>query len=532
MYASVHRKKQKAARITSWSLYSFGTHVTADSIGLTWTDLRGKHHATWEDVMDFYSVIPEESKGSTENILRYEVVSHSGEILRFAPHWFNYEELRDRIAERAVNANIAILPDGSRGWEVNGARPMDLPVTFTYDQARLRAQSRKATLQMLCRTALFLWPTVFIVASWHYLYLGFPPSFSIGLLLGFVVTLFFYGVTLFSGAQEIWQWWRGLRARRETRERMRRGERFEASGNGLTFYQDGEARFAPWQSITGYDFVVKSQPGGDGLFERIVNTTTNAKAPVCRIRTVDGKEFPLTNRLSQFPLLQRLLRRYAPDAIESQIAANSKEALGGVSSRWTGGEEGKGSRVFHLHTRSNNVMVFGMGIWGAVIFGMGFVRSSQEFQSWGTPIMYLVGSLAFAGALYLGVTIFKSRLELSDEGLTLINVTQRQRVPWGTVHRVDTEGHLLVLILDDDTKISLYHTQYAYGSEIRGQIEERIRPFQKRAAQGDVPTVHEDQAGIPTPSAERFAISDDSQEQRGETLYGRLGGTGATDTGR
>jgi hypothetical protein len=466
--------------------------VTADADGLRWRDWRGWHDVPWEDVTDYYDELPAHAPGRTERVRNLVVVARGGDILRFNPHWLHAEKLRSRIAERAVNATPVNALGQSGLWMAHGARPADFPRTFAYLERDLKRERWQAATTTVIVCCLFLAPSVWMtswllgmmdanLARMVYLFTrqtSLAVAFTLLSLLplGFVVPF-------------LWHFFVSEGARRDTRARSRRGESLVATADGLTFYEDGEGRFAPWESVVGYHF-------GSALQSKdpLAMLAFYVRARPCHVRTTDGKRFVVTNRISGFPLLQYLLRRYATEAVEEQWEENNREALGGVAARWTGGEEGKGDRVFSMRTRNlrNALVATIVGSLFLLIAAADVVVVSDDMRRKGVgadEIAFLVLAmvpLAILCTVGLALIYWKNRVTLGAAGLTDYGLGGSRFVPWAAVRKVESVSGTLWLEVEGEKPLAIRPAAYAYGSEIARHIEEYRRPHSRRSVQADV----------------------------------------------
>jgi hypothetical protein len=455
--------------------YGLWNYATADATGLRWRNWRGAHAVRWDEITDFYEVLPRFSAGRNTVILGGEVATEDGRKLFLPITWKDRDALRRTIAERATNATAALQPDGSRAWFPLGARPADFPATFGYDPEAIRRERGQAAGVVAAICALAGVP--FALAIGTFLNVGLARHPLALLILLSITTLPLLGL----GGMMLWRLARSAKARRDATRRAENGERFEVRADGFTHYAGGEGRSASWESVVGYDF---ASP-------KIVAPLLEL-APVCRIRTEDNREFTFTNRISRFPLLQYLLRTRATEAVEARHANDQKEALGGVAVRWTGGEEGNGDRVFHCRTRTMRTGILLMGVFSliAVTGIILFLTRATGDPNPDRPSRWLPNTyalFAIPGLTFSLLTFYTRRLILRKDGLATQFAGKERFIPWADITDVREENGQLHIAVARGKPLLIAPTTFAYGSEIRERLEEYRRPFLRRVAQADVP---------------------------------------------
>lgn len=486
------------------TLNGFLLYATTDTNGIRWRNWRGTHQASWSDIADFYEVLPQSSSGRSQHLLGSEVITRQGEKLFIPLDWHQREQLRQQIATRSLRAAAPLTEDGSRIWLAQGARSADFPATFTYDLQALRKEGRYAIGLTLFLTLLCSIPVGLVLTILAFLNFRNPAIILIFLLIFTIPALILGGITLLRAI-------RSAQARRDARTRASLGERFEANQEGLTFYTEGEGRTIPWNLIVGYDFVLP-----------LPSSPVLAKAPVCRIRSADSREFQVTNRISNFPLLQYLLRSWSPDAVEARKESEQKEDLGGIAARWTGGEEGKGDRIYHCRTRATRTQLLFCGLMcltlvAQLIFVMmdwlrGRNPGSHDSPKWFQSLLF-VAYLPICA--YTALRFWTERIILRKDGIVRHFARRETFLPWAEVADIRDEGANLIIEGIDGKKISFTPSQYAYGSEIKERIAEYRRPYLHRVTQADVADVPLTMTAPPSPVA---------QEKENVQIMGRVNG--------
>jgi hypothetical protein len=252
---------------------------------------------------------------------------------------------------------------------------------------------------------------------------------------------------------------------RDAKERQQRGERIVAAQEGLTIWQGDDARFVPWSAIIGYEFPLNFWRSGNGKY---------AIRP--RIRTASNAEYSFSTQIEDYPLLIMILRTFATDAVEYKRSQNEKEALGGVAALWSGGEEGKGDRVFHRRTRTVQLSSIFIGF----LFAVAVLASIQLPRLSDVGIYGLF--LSVPVALFLGFSFYLSiaeylreRFQVGTTGITYINKHGKARqLGWDEIAQERIEGNAISLEGKNGEKIQLDTSRYAYGNELPTLLVERI----------------------------------------------------------
>lgn len=436
-------------------------YITADRIGIRWRNWQGTHKVPWNEVSDFYVTLSSSITSNTAT-LDGELVTSGGQKL-FIPHsWKHSEELREIISRNATYATAPLQPDGVWAWLIKGTRPADFPVNFRYDLEEIRKERQQAVLLLLVELLTGIVPVGLGILS--FLHITLPVIQKIlNPIFTQVVT-----PTIVASGIILWRWFPSARARRDAQERATQKQQFEVCADRITFFTDGERRTASWDSLVGYDFArcYRSSPLLD-------------PAPICRIRTADNREFVFTNRLSQFTLFQHLIRTKALEAVEAKYENEQKEALGGIAARWTGGEEGKGGRIYHCRTRKNRS-------WLATLTSLALIQTltfttSLCLHSFTTPDLFqgtisVFCLLSVPVSIYFCLYYFTEKVILDSEGITRCFVGRKMHILWEAVTDIHEKGIQLIISSGDGKQIRLTPLGYSFGSE----IPERVTAFYAR----------------------------------------------------
>lgn len=468
-------------------------YARIDAQGITWRNWRGTYRARWDEITDFYEVLPKASAGRNPLLTGSAVVTQSGDTLHIPLDWVHRDVLRKRIVDQAINASVPHTSDEAGIWLPQGARLADFPVTFGYDKTLLRKERESAVRWILAGVLPCLIPCALAVAVLFDLNIASSP---IGLLIVLGILLLpVVGILIYLGLK----FRRSQQARRDALARAERDERFVANAQGLTFFMEGEGRTLPWDSIVGYDFALPTP-----------TAPTLEPAPLCRIRSADGREFQFTNRISQFPLLQYLLRNLAPEAVEARKDNEQKEALGGIAARWTGGEEGKGDRVYHCRTRTLRNSMAIHGFMGGLGLVMTIVRIIEWLTSAPRPvpqpglhwIQFTVYLFFLPVFVFSALRYMTEKIIFRKEGIARRFARTEEFILWEEIKEVREEGGFLHVQGKNGQKISFIPSAYAYGSEIKERIAEYRRPYVRRVTQADVPDSSFSHTILPTPAAQ------------------------------
>jgi hypothetical protein len=411
--------------------------IEASTDGLRWRDRRGWHSVAWDDVTDFHEVVGRRSSDGTSAVVRIE----SGEEMRFDASWTNAATLRLAIAERAHHADPARMPNEQRAWTTRGARPAELPQVFRYSAFRLKQHRTGNIVGMMIVVGLF---AALGIAPW---FVSSKPPLSTGVcILMSVLCLGGVFVPILGMRREWWQL-------TEAEEMARRGEEFQVTATGLSFRREGENRFVTWEDITSYQF----------------------RRYAFVIHTAQGVELRGDYRLSQYPVFCEIVRKYATEAVEENLANNQREDLGGIAARWTGGEEGAGDRVFHFRTRSMRVLV--LFTWMVALMGLlpTILQSILDLPRADARIAFPISGILTASAVYATWRFRAARLCIGREGIARHLPFRTVTLRWEDVVRSSVEPQHIFLEGTDSTTIQLNTMLLSYGSEVAPLVQEHLK---------------------------------------------------------
>jgi hypothetical protein len=445
------------------ALYAGQNVVVADADGLRWrawrrwTPNQAWQSCPWEDVTDFY--VEAGAKGdSFGGGIRVE--TRDGHLLTVGAEWTQTTRLGEYLVERAVHADDARRLDGRRALLPRAIRPASLPITFEYRADALHKLRRGTLLSGLGAVAFFgtILGALAVVASSRGRVDGPTPWLVFGGL--FLLVAFLLG----------WQVYGVLREVSRALVHAAEGRKLVASRDGLTCWQDGESVFLPWGAIIGWEFA----------FEATHKGASNPPPTGVRIRAENGREVILNSLAGNFHLLRLLLREYATEGVEYNLTRNEAEALGGVARRWSGGEEGKGARVFHVWTRANLKILGSLALF-PTLFGFLALQSWFRFRSLDglEPLLWFTALLC-ALPLFQVYWMAVARVEVDRDGLTRVGPRGRRTFLWDEIARYNVEGGIF-LETRDGRRIEFPPALYAYGSELPALITENVARFRRAA---------------------------------------------------
>lgn len=438
----------------------FFRQIIADEHGLRWQESWGRdwQEATWEAVTDFYfeRSNPEDATISPLNIICFQ----DERILTFSASWSNYKQLHQCIAAHSANAETARLPDGTIGWAMRGTRPADLPASFSYS-SEVIGKLRKRFHQ-----AIFLHSSLFVLLTVYMIVIAIVAGPSMLLLL---YPIILYGCYV---AAKLLRKPKRERRFREAEGRAARSERFEATQDALNIWQDGEKQVVHWSDIIGYDL------------PRFINYPDD---DTVRIRTVSGKEFSFTSLMTGAVLFVETLPRYAHDAVLYRRGRNEKEAIGGITLRWTGGEEGKGNRIFHQRTRyarrnlfRNWVVCLSLVLYCGAAF-LSFMLYALSRSDISHILLWFLGLFVVGGATGAVVTLVRAtrryycdRVIVCKQGLQVIIGGKETDLSWQDIVHHQSDRWKIYLTHKDGAILTLDIFRYAYGNELPDLIRENM----------------------------------------------------------
>lgn len=447
-------------------LYGMLSRVIADEQGLRWRiwlpwkpTLKWRT-ATWEEVRDFYVTVPR--SGNT-----YHIETDGNPTLTLDANWETMVPLREAITEHAVAASAARDLDGNLRWMRKGMRRADFPITFSYSETKLKTRWLGLLIGSISSILLC---TLFAVSV--LLLLLFIKE--IAAQPGAVGSLVFYAVlAVISAVGFGWVLYQQGSIFRDAKQRRLRGERIIAEADGLTIWREDDARHIPWETIIGYEFPLNYW-----------NSTRGKNRVTPRIRTDNNAEYTYSTLIEDFPLLTMILRNFAKEAVEYKRDQNEKEALGGIAARWSGGEEGKGERVFHRRTRTLQISIWMIGFFfvTTILCAIQLPQSSEN----GVYGLFLAVPAALALGLFLYSMIIqyqRERFQVGAEGVTYINKNGKaSQIRWDDITQ-EQIGHYAISLGDaNNNRIQLDPTRYAYGNELPALLTERLAD-RRRAAE-------------------------------------------------
>lgn len=294
--------------------------IIADERGLRWRGLGRWQSTAWDSVQDYYDKLPP-SNGKSAGLK--SVVETRGGCLKFDRDWSGTAALRASIERRAASAR-------ARTWGVLGTRPEDdWPRVFHYNTS-----DNRTSLWYISGCLLLLYGAILSRALPRTVGWVQELGWGLGLapLLVMLAVVFSYSLIFWVAA------FPPLEAKR------RKHQRITVSPSRLRFEDGDRAIEVPWSDVSDYflaSFPAKIAPGY-----------------LCRVVTNAGS-FDFTAAVSEARLLRIIVSLYATEAKTRQwCSPDGDDLLGGQHSRWSGGCEGVGERVFHYRTRTNRAMLW------------------------------------------------------------------------------------------------------------------------------------------------------------------------------
>lgn len=426
--------------------------VIADVHGLRWRYWKPWRFdstwqsCTWSEVSDFYLATNSNGAASVHGI---HVKIGDDRLVTIGVFWTKLARLREYIAEQAIQVEIAKDVDGNRAMLLHGIRPADLPLTLDYDVGALRNQ-RRGTILSYVGISLFF----FTLLGGFCLTLVFTVKESSGLAAALVLG----GLCLFVLALSSWQAWCEVKDIDQATEWASEGRKIVVTREGMTLWQEGESSFIPWETVIGWDLA-----------------RCPYKHPMLMVRIVleFGREVIVSSRISRFALLYPLLRMYATEGVEYRITHNQANAIGGISQRWSGGEEGKGARVFRALTKSGFAGLAALLMLPS-LFGFALIRTWIQLHTLeGMEILVAFTAVLLIFPLIYLVWLLIGRIEVDKTGLALTNLRGRQTANWEEITRYNVQ-HGIYLETSGGKKLEFSPISYAYGSELPALITENI----------------------------------------------------------
>lgn len=431
----------------------FFREIIADEKGLRWKEkFRGEWQtASWEEVSDFYLEPPQRLQ--LYSVPSYSIRFHDGRTLTFSAGWKNYRELAGTVAYHAKSES-ARRPDGTIGWELLGTRPADLPVSFAYSEEYALEVQKAIDRRVLTRVAIF--GGVGIIAVLIH------SSSMVSSMIGPLLIPLINELAHRPSKKQV----------SEVKRRSQLGERFDVTNETLTFWQNGEPYSMLWSDIVGYDEPVFSvRPQEDTI----------------RIRTITGKEFSFTSRMQGAATFAKIIALHAREAVAYRRGKNDQEALGGVDIRWTGGDEGKGDRIFHQRTRSNRKQL--LLLWSIPLIQLIPFFLLLKYGPLAIVLLLLV-VIFMITALPKTYRYFRDKVVIAKDHIQVVQHGKETILNWMDVVDLETTPtHLVVSGKDRKTgefkSLQLVTNDYAYGNELPDLIRERMewgRAAAERAA--------------------------------------------------
>ena len=375
--------------------------IIADTSGLCVRRFGGWKSVRWEEVSDFYEVVPVRSGRRAGSGTRFVLEMPSRKI-GFSSLWSNAERLREKVAQNAVNSRAA-------EWEIKGTRRADpWPRTFGYNTWENRWAPR-------------IWLKLFVV---FVVYLFVKPALQLAVtahVIGWTVTLVIAGayVLLVGSLGLIFL----LPLAQYRASNRRKSEQITVDLDGIVF-NDGARRVeAAWAEVTGYEVA-----HGSGVMTQLA------------VETQHG-DFDFLSSLKEAGLLKAIIQRFAIQSANHKWGLPvGAEALGGEAARWTGGKVGAGQRFYHYRTRTNRAVLLGITALSVVslllvmcsTFGwLPGAASPGASPSAGTVAAF---GIAWGAGLALGWRAYlQNGIALDDGGLTQRMVFGSRYLAWEQV---------------------------------------------------------------------------------------------------
>ncbi len=415
--------------------------IVADGEKIMWRGLGRARGARWEDVTDFYFV---RVKSST----KYSVQTPEGHLF-FDGSWTNTAELADFIPCHALSAR-------SREWEPREARS-DVPWPRVFDYASFENRWVLPLMPLLG----LVYPFVMLMGKGAK---GPGVVQSVGeirALYGWpMAALLVLTSTLMLAAMPTLIFTLSFRTARDAR--ARRGERIEATPEGITWTDGSRSLASTWDEVQVLR--VQRLPG-------------LARHPIFHVETTHGN-FSFSGHISRSALLKSTVQSHAinaePATWDLKIREADERPVEHVS-------EHGAVKVFHYRNSLNRALLWFVALFPALpILGTLVSNWSRSFEEGFTPqplpwLPTLLGSALFA---WLWWRMRHAAILLSDEGIAQATWRGVRFVPWSSIHKyfhTPETYWLSVLGTDAQGQAQTLRFWISIGSleELRDEIQRR-----------------------------------------------------------
>lgn len=439
--------------------------IIADDWGLRWRGLGRWRSAEWDNVQDYYDKLP--SKSNRISSGPEMVVETSAGRLTFSREWTPHQAIRDVIEQRATCAR-------AKSWGVKGTRPEDdWPHVFHYD-----TRDNRTTLWVLSGCLLLLYGMMLGRAIPKTVEWVRELGWGLGLapVLVMLILLFTYSLMFWVGA------FLPLEAK------QRKHQRITVSLSHLRYEDTGRTFEIAWRDVSDYflaSFPAKIAPGY--LYRVVTNTGS----------------FDFTAALSEASLLRIIIPLYATGAKTKQWRSHDDfDLLGGQRSRWSGGCEGVGERVFHYRTRTNRAL-----LWLFAFFAL-IPLIPFAVDPWlGLPIRDDTGAIlttcALMGAAWLW-TFWRyqtARVLIDSRGIIQNTMQGTRCVAWDEVQDYYKSGSDMFIygnIVSTEGRVRFW-LGIADAEELQDEIARRAVHSQSREWK-EAKSAKEEAEGVPAPA--------------------------------
>ncbi len=423
--------------------------VAVNGFGLCWRGALGRMRCVrWSEVNDYYEL---SSSGKT-----YSVIETSAGKLRLnsiVDNASQREALRRFIQAHATQAR-------SKEWDVQGARPEDdWPQTFDYNTSDYRFMKVAPfvmpllILLMVCMKAgtnITRVPQTFIE-----IFKSSGPVVGVLFALTTLVILSLYPLMIMAMLPSP----AALRARRQ--------QRITATLDSIVFEdaQIGRRLEATWDEITEY-------------FTTLDASQVKIKSVPRHVVVTAQGEFDFMRGIRHGTRLRAIIRRYAVNAQTKKWQHRgdvSTTALGGETSRWSGGAPGVGQRIYSYRTRLNRALMWLPTFMALVaplrvyLAQFGMVRNPE-------PVFDIVFAVLMCSLPLWGWwRYYAASIRIDEAGITQQTWRGPPFIAWDAVeeyHKSGEESYVFGNVLGAGTRIRFW-LSIADAEELKEEIARR-----------------------------------------------------------
>lgn len=424
-----------------------------DERGLRWRSIRRERTATWNEITDFY----EKPTGKGRLLSVVETLAGKLTLNDFLDDSADLLLVRETVQSHATSA-------ASTRWQTKADKAaIPLPKTFVYKSSewwvmRIMLAGLYLAMPLMMLLAKSGSPTagwnnlIAMLRDFYALY-SWPMVALFCLTMLAVCSMYPLMFTAMIGPQM-----------RATKARLR--QRITASERGLTFLDDNVFLEAAWEEC---EYSRENLPG-------------RLSRPGLYVVQTPRGNFDFVVTMSDCKTLLRLLQERAPQPQEASPRDPELSDLGGATAQWSGGEIGKGKRIFRYRTRMNRALLWmPTGIALAPLLAALLFRAMPELappRHDGSG--FFIGGVLLLLAFFGWIPYFKSQIRVGENGITARGWRGETFLAWREVREYSRDETYGAFRVFGTEKHITFWPLIADAAELKTEIARRATNAEKR----------------------------------------------------